>query len=83
MVLKENVTDYSDMNLTSKWSPFKFVGLVNLEESWQSWCYRNNSLCHKIFTFLTKTGFKPGTAVRAGEELGVPVRRRGFLTYLP
>lgn len=81
IILKERVADYSDINCTSKWRPFKFVGLLDLEESLQSCYYINDILCHKTSTFLRKTGFKPGSAVRAGEEPGV--RLGGLALSLP
>lgn len=49
MILEENVTDYSDIDPADKWRQFKFLSLMNLEESLQSWYYMNNILYHQAF----------------------------------
>lgn len=58
-VLKENVTDCSDMTSTDEWSQVNFLGLVNLEKSLQNWCYDINSILYQeTFKLCMKASFK-------------------------
>lgn len=49
MIWEENVTDYSDTDPADKWRNFKFLSLMNLEKSLQSWYYINNIPYHQTF----------------------------------
>lgn len=49
MIWEENVTDYSDTDPADKWRKFKFLSLMNLEKSLQSWYYINNIPYHQTF----------------------------------